>query len=158
MNSYPTIYLMHGFIGSGKTTLAKKMEKELPAVRFTHDEIMLKRYGRAPDNFEEKYDEVDRFIKSEVAKCIADGKSVIMDYGFWTKKKRKAYYDWAKSLTPSVMFCAVFCDKAVAKERALKRTEKNPEELFIDEDCFETFYQKFEPLKADEGYPIYQGK
>ena len=143
-------------MGSGKTTLAKKLEKDLPAVRFTHDEIMLKRYGRAPDNFQEKYDEVDRFIKSQAVKCIAEGKNVIMDYGFWTKEKRKTYYDWAKTLTPNVLFCPVLCDKAVAKERVLKRTEQDPTQLFIDENCFETLYQKFEPFSKDEGYPVYQ--
>ena len=156
MTNYPTIDLMHGFMGSGKTTLAKKMEKELPAVRFTHDEIMLQRYGRAPDNFQEKYDEIDCFIKSEAAKCIAEGKSVIMDYGFWTKEKRKAYYEWGKILTPNVVFCVLRCDKAVAKERVLRRTEEGDTQLYIDENCFETRYQKFEPFSEDEGYPVYQ--
>lgn len=158
MENQPTIYLMHGFMGSGKTTLAKKMEKELPAVRFTHDEIMLKKYGRAPDNFQEKYDEVDRFIKAEVVKCIANGQNVIMDYGLWTKEKRKAYYEWAKTLTPNVLLCPMLCDKEVAKARVLKRTKENPDELFIDENCFEERYQKFEPFSIDEGYPVYQEK
>ena len=59
-----TIHLMTGFIGFGKTTLAKKMEKELSAVRLTHDEIMLERYGRNFENFQEKYKVVDDYIKS----------------------------------------------------------------------------------------------
>ena len=45
------IHLIHGFIGFGKTTLAKQLEQSLPAIHFTHDEIMLDRFGRAPDNF-----------------------------------------------------------------------------------------------------------
>lgn len=64
----PTIYLMYGFLGFGKTTLAKKLEKELPAMRLTHDEIMLQRYGRNPDNFEERYKKVDKFIRNEAKK------------------------------------------------------------------------------------------
>jgi len=36
------IHLICGFIGFGKTTLAKQLEKDLPAIRFTHDEFMLK--------------------------------------------------------------------------------------------------------------------
>ena len=34
-----TIHLMVGFIGFGKTTIAKKLEKEPPAVHLTHDGI-----------------------------------------------------------------------------------------------------------------------
>lgn len=51
----PAIHLICGFIGFGKTTYAKRLEQELPAVRFTHDEIMCARYGRSPEDFPEKY-------------------------------------------------------------------------------------------------------
>ena len=32
--------------GGGKTTLAKRLERELPAVRFTHDELMIKIHNK----------------------------------------------------------------------------------------------------------------
>jgi len=35
-----TIHLMHGFGGFGKTTIAKKLAKDLPAVRLTNDEFI----------------------------------------------------------------------------------------------------------------------
>lgn len=66
----PTIHLMTGFIGFGKTTIAKELEQNIPAVRFTHDEIMFERYGRAPDNFSEKYKLVDEFIRAQAAENI----------------------------------------------------------------------------------------
>lgn len=86
------IHLIHGFMGFGKTTLAKQLEKSLPAVHFTHDEIMLTRYGRTPDNF--------------------------------------------------------------AKSRVLTRTQNNPDELYIDESCFDDRLKKFTFLNNDEGYNI----
>ena len=64
------IHLIHGFMGFGKTTLAKQLEKSLPAIRFTHDEIMLNRYGRAPDNFTKRCEEVTKYIKTEAQKEI----------------------------------------------------------------------------------------
>ena len=42
------LHLIHGFVGAGKTTFAKKLEHFLPAVRFTHDEWMSKLYGENP--------------------------------------------------------------------------------------------------------------
>lgn len=87
---------------------SKKLEQELPAVRFTHDEIMLKRFGRIPDNFQVRYKEVDDFIRNETDKAIKRGKNVILDYGFWDKEKRAEYFQWAKTLTPNVQFYAIF--------------------------------------------------
>lgn len=149
-----TIHLMHGFIGFGKTTVAKQLETELPAIRFTHDEIMLTRYGRNPDDFMEKYKLVDEYIKSEIAKAISSGNNVIMDYGFWSKKSRADYFAWAKTLTPDVVFHAVQCDIKVAKARLLHRTKTNSDELFIDENCFNERLKQFEPLTENEGYPV----
>lgn len=150
----PAIYLMSGFLGFGKTTLAKKFERELPAVRFTHDELMLKKYGRNPDDFSVKYKEIDDFIRREAATTVKSGKNVILDYGFWSKEKRAEYYRWAKMLTPNVQFCAVLCDIDVARKRVLQRTLNNPDELYIDENCFDSFLKQYEPLDENEGYPV----
>jgi predicted kinase len=32
-----TAHLIHGFLGAGKTTLARQLERELPAIRFGAD-------------------------------------------------------------------------------------------------------------------------
>ncbi len=150
----PTIYLMCGFLGFGKTTIAKRLEKELPALRLTHDEIMLKKYGRNPDDFEEKYKEVDKFIRNEAEKAIKQGKNVILDYGFWTREQRRVYYKWGKYLTPNVIFYALLCDMEIAKQRVLARTKNNSEELWIDENCFNKLLQCYEAISEEEGYPI----
>lgn len=148
------IHLICGFIGFGKTTYAKKLEHELQAVRFTHDEIMVERYGRSPDDFARKYKIVDDFIKEETAKLVSNGKSVILDYGFWSRDVRRNYYEWALKLTDKVYFHSIVCDLDVAKQRVLKRSQENNSELFIDEDCFNALLSKYEPLVKDEGYPI----
>jgi predicted kinase len=49
--------VLHGFLGTGKTTLAKRLERDLRAVRFTHDEWMSALYGSDPpaEQFSEYY-------------------------------------------------------------------------------------------------------
>lgn len=148
------IHLICGFMGFGKTTYAKKLEQTLPAIRFTHDEIMQQRYGRTPDNFHEQYKLVDDFIRQETSKLIETGKNVILDYGFWNKDIRKQYYEWAKSLTPNVFFHAVTCDIETAKTRVLARTSENKDALYIDENCFDSRLSQYEPLTEEEGYPV----
>ena len=151
---HPTLHLMCGFLGFGKTTIAKRLEKELPAVRFTHDEIMLQHYGRNPDNFQEKYQEVDSFIRNESIKFLNKGLDVILDYGFWSKEKRKEYKEWGKAHTPNIIFHAVVCDIEIAKRRVLERTKNNPNELFINEDAFNKFLKNYEPISKEENEVI----
>lgn len=149
----PTIHLMHGYMGFGKTTLAKQLEKSLPATRFTHDELMVIRYGRTPDDFETKFKEVDTYIRTQTAKEILNGNNVILDYGFWDKKSRQEYFTWAKTLTPDVVFHAFNCDLQTAKKRVLNRTATDTSELNVDENIFDQFLHRYTPLSPDEGYP-----
>jgi predicted kinase len=150
----PSIHLMTGFIGFGKTTIAKMLEKRLPAMRFTHDEIMCERYGRAPADFQEKYKLVDDYIKAKAEECVNSGKNVILDYGFWTHESREQYYNWAKKLTDDVVFHLVKCDINEAKRRVLARTKNDDAALMIDENIFDELLKRYEPWSAQDDYPL----
>lgn len=149
-----TIHLMQGFIGFGKTTVAQKLEKDLPAVRLTHDDIMLKRYGRAPDDFDVKYKIVDDYIKAKTKELIENGTDVILDYGLWSKAKRKEYYEFAKSLTPDVIFHVLDTDLNVAKQRCINRSKTDEDSLFIDANAFDGLLKHYEPWEDSENYPV----
>jgi predicted kinase len=41
----PIAHIICGFIGSGKTTFARKLEKETGAIRITKDEWIIKIFG-----------------------------------------------------------------------------------------------------------------
>lgn len=121
-----TLFLIHGFIGSGKTTFAKKLAERENAVRFSPDEWMAHFYGNnPPQEFFADYDRRNKdMIWSMAAEFLKRGQNVILDYGFW--------------------------------QRALKRTAEMPEgELFIDENALRMFWTKFEPVEENEGaiYP-----
>lgn len=149
----PTIHLMVCFIGFGKTTIAKELEQNIPAVRFTHDEIMFERYGRTPDNFSEKYKLVDEFICAQVAENIRQGRDVILDYGFWTHDKREEYYQWARTLTDKVVFHVVECDIQEARRRTLTRTQNDTTALMIDENIFDALLKQYQPWSYLDDYP-----
>jgi len=46
------------------------------------------------------------------------------------------------------------CDINIARERAILRTKNNPEELFIDENIFNSLLSQYEPISEDEEYLI----
>lgn len=143
-------------MGFGKTTLAKKLEKELPAVRFTHDDFMCHLYARnLPDNkFRIAYRKVDELIWEMAEKCIKSGSNVILDYGFWSKEVRKKVNKRALSLTPEVIFHHITCDEQIAKQRVLNRSEKDEKSLLITENSFDIFWVTYEPISEDEGLKV----
>ena len=146
----PTIHLMQGFMGFGKTTLAKELVKKYNAKYFCCDQVVLERFGRNPQDFPRAFKESDEYIWQETAKLIQSGHNVILDYGFWDKETRKKVQEKASKLTPDVVWHQLICDINVAKQRVLKRTQENPNELFIDENCFNDRLKRYEPISDDE--------
>lgn len=146
----PTIHLIHGFMGFGKTTLSRKLAKKYNAKHFAIDQVMLKRFGRNPKDFNRAYQEADNYIWQETEKLIQAGQDVILDYGFWEKETRKKVQEKALKLTSDVLWHQLICDIDVAQKRVLKRTQENPDELFIDENCFNDRFNRYQPITDDE--------
>src|SRR5215213_3132717 len=90
MKPNATVYLLCGFIGAGKTTFAKKLEKKTGAVRITKDEWSIRFIGNDPtiDGYAE-WDTKIIGLSRDVAFQLADKDiDVIMDEGFWEKETR----------------------------------------------------------------------
>lgn len=153
----PTIHLMVGFMGFGKTTIAKELEEKLPAVRLTHDEFMVKLYGRNIPyaDFRINYKKVDELLWDLAEKIVKSGIDVIMDYGFWSHDDREKAYEKAKKITDSVIFHNVYCDMDIAKQRILNRTKENQNELYIGKDEFDALAKQYEPWSDNfDKYPV----
>ncbi len=148
-----TLHLMHGFIGAGKTTYAKKLEKELKALRLNSDEWMLALYGNNPpaSSFTACEEKV-RALQWEVAmRVLAQGGDVILDWGFWKLATRNEIRHKLAAQGVSYRFYAMQTDKEVMRERCRKRTEEGGnKELFIDNNAFDEFWPRFEPMSEEE--------
>lgn len=151
-----TIHLTHGFIGFGKTTVANTLAKEIPAVCLTHDDFMVKLYGRNMPyaDFSANYKRVDDLIWEMAEKIIKTGADVIMDYGFWSHADRKRAYEKAKKITDNVVFHKLNCDINVAKERVLSRTAHNKDALYISNEEFDTLLKRYEEWDNLDNYPV----
>ena len=80
----PTIHAIHGFIGAGKTTFARQLETQLPALRLNSDEWMVQLYG--PDPPEEVFRpgivRVNVLMRQLAERALTLGLHVVLDDGF----------------------------------------------------------------------------
>lgn len=156
----PTAYLIHGFIGAGKTTFSKKLSKQTGAIRFTTDEWMIDLFGTNPpkSKFNTYYKNVDKLINKIAFKCLKSGVSVIFDSGFWSFKQREQMRKKLSKAGVNYVLYFVKTDENIMKKRTLQRTNKAPKDAFyINEEAIIELKKQFEPLKKHEKHVVVKG-
>lgn len=93
----PTLHLLVGLPGSGKTTLGRRLETEHAALRLTPDEWMVPLFGVGDEDG--KRDVLERELLWGVAvRVLTLGVSVVLDFGFWSRSEREEYRTRAEAL------------------------------------------------------------
>lgn len=147
-----TAHLIHGFLGSGKTTLARRLEASLPAIRFTSDEWMARFYGNdpPPERFPDLYRRVADQIGTVWPRCLELGLDVVLDFGFWSRQERDETRAKVAAVEAAARLLCVACPEEEAWRRIAKRNTALDGSLFIARNTFELLKGRFEPLAHDE--------
>lgn len=155
MEKQPTIYLICGFIGAGKTTFAKKLEKKTGAVRITKDEWSIRLIGNDPTI--DGYAEWDRKIISlsrDFAFYLAEkGIDVIMDEGLWEGETRDEMRRRAEAIGANVVMYYLDTPIETIRERVLGRNNNLTGDAFkISREMLDNYLKDWEPPMEDEEF------
>ncbi|WP_026970479.1 AAA family ATPase [Aliagarivorans marinus] len=148
-----SIYFLCGFIGSGKSTYAKRLAKQQQAFIFSPDEWMIPMFGEhmPRELFDQRLNTFKRLFERSALQLLELGTSVIFDSGYWSKAERAEAKAWAEQHQLDYQLVYIATPKALCFERAQARNATAGEQAFqMDEQMLELFWSKFELPSEEE--------
>lgn len=152
-----TVFLLCGLPGSGKTTLARQIERERRAIRLAPDEWIAALFGpdiqqRDPETFHGLARDRTEALQREVAgRLLALGVDVILENGFWGRSERDEHRTWARAQGARVAMRYL----EVAREELWRRLERrnstlSPGTFHVERAQLDRWFDHFEaPTPAE---------
>jgi aminoglycoside phosphotransferase family enzyme/predicted kinase len=156
LGSSPTVIVLCGRIGSGKSTMAKKLS-ELLGLPYASSDIIRKRSSAAALHkrteeeekamlySEEKTNEVYGQLLNHALETLKKGSSIVLDATFAKKERRANFMAAMEQEQRSYYFVEASAGDAAIRER-LKKRERQPQVSDARLEDFNILSKAFEPL------------
>lgn len=148
-----TLHLTVGLPCSGKTILAKRLEMELGALRFTPDEWHRFLFGQdaAHPEHDERHAKIEALQWKVAAAALARGLDVILDFGLWTKAERDDFRQRAAALGADTMIHFLDVPFEELLQRLDQRNRQPSEEVtYIPPAMMYEYFPRFEAPDVEE--------
>jgi predicted kinase len=144
-----TLFLLCGLPGSGKTTIAKQLERERNALRLSPDEWMT---SLAVDLYDESKRSLIEALQWRVAaRMLTLGIDVVLEFGLWSRQERDDYR--AKGAAVGATVKLIYLD--VSRNELLGRIAERNANLasstaHIEQPELDRWLTTFEPPQSEE--------
>lgn len=154
----PTLYLMMGYPGAGKTTVAKVIHELTGAVHLWADQIRRERFGRPTYSHDENL-QLYTHLNELAAKLLKTGQSVIFDTNFSFYKDRRHLRKIAADHGADCRLIWVQTPKTVARQRAVEEAHKHATRVLghMPASDFERMAGNIQAPQDDEPYSAVDG-
>ncbi len=149
----PTLYLMLGYPGAGKTTISEYIYKYTGAVHLNSDQFRLRMFKNPLGISETEHENIYRLLDHITERTLKSGKSVIYDANLNRYTHRKEKYDIAKRAKAKVKLIWVKTSLEEARRRATISAEQHPDHRpfgNMDPKVFERLTAQIEIPKKEE--------
>lgn len=146
-----TLFLLCGLPGSGKTTVARQLERDRPALRFGEDDWVTPLYGSEGVHDDAKREAI-KGLQWRVAVQVARlGIDVVLDWGAWSRSERDELR--TRALADGIELAVIYLDvpRDELKRRLAARNAALPPDTFhVTPEMLDEYWAVFEPPDADE--------
>ncbi|MFF3787530.1 AAA family ATPase [Streptomyces sp. NPDC001933] len=146
------LFLTCGLPGSGKTTLARRLEREWSALRLTADEWLHELHPNlSGDELDAMRDPVERVQWSVAVRVLETGGNVVLDWGLWSREERDHYRTEAQALGARVVLYLLDPPSDELRRRLSERNGDLPQGTFhITQDRLDDATRYFQRPTAEE--------
>lgn len=147
----PTLYLMLGYPGAGKTTAARVIHELTGAVHLWADAIRRERY-KVPTHTHKENLELYASLNEMTGKLLSEGKSVIFDTNFNFYKDRQHLREIAAEHKATSILLWVVTPKDIARKRATQNAHNQSTRVLGNMPVahFERMSGNLQPPRPDE--------
>jgi predicted kinase len=148
----PKLYVLIGYPGAGKTTVAKIIAETTGAVHVWADAERHKIFSRPTHSQAESLELYDR-LNRRASELLAAGKSVVYDTNFNFYADRQKMRDIAARNGAETVLLWITLPKQIAKQRAVNsNASRNGYQTGMTDEQFESIVTKLEPPGENEKY------